>query len=171
MEVETEQPRDNKTNVTTTNQTLGTISTTNQTLSNIPTTNQTIDTITAANQALAATVATDNQRQQGDPSADGSLVTSPITSPGLSNLLLTDYYTIAIMADMLDSPSSVVDSKFNTFLASYQDFPREGRRRQSSILPSFLKKVISGFPLELKNLEKWEYTWKTWKYIMEFWKI
>ena len=129
MEVETEQPRDIKTNVTTTNQTLGTISTTNQTLSNITTTNQTIDTITAANQALDATVATDNQQQQGDPT-DGSLVTSPITAPGLSNLPLTDYYTIAIMADMIDSPSSVVDSKFNTFLASnqwrVQDFPREG---------------------------------------------
>ena len=23
---------------------------------------------------------------------------------------------------------------------------------------------ISGFPLDLENLEKWEYTWKTWKY-------
>ena len=128
MEVETEQPRDIKTNATTTNQTLGIIPTTNQTLSNITTTNQTIDTITAANQALAATVATDNQQQQGDP-ADGSLVTSPITSPGLSNLPLTDYYTIAIMADMIDSPSSVVDSKFNTFLASnwwrIQDFPQK----------------------------------------------
>ena len=22
----------------------------------------------------------------------------------------------------------------------------------------------SGFPLDLENLEKWEYTWKTWKY-------
>ena len=119
MEVETQQPRDIKTNVTTTNQTLGNISTTNQTLSNnVPATNQTIDTITAANQALAATVATDNQQQQGDPSTDGSLVTSPITSPGLSNLPLTDYYTIAVMADMLDSPSSVVDSKFNAFLIS-----------------------------------------------------
>ena len=130
MEIETEQPRDIKTNVTTTNQTLGTISTTNQTLSYITTTNQTIDTITAANQALAATVATDNQQQQqGDP-ADGSLVTSPITSPVLSNLPLTDYYTIAIMADMIDSPSSVVDSKFNTFLASnwwrIQDIPQQG---------------------------------------------
>ena len=123
MEVETEQPRDIKTNITTTNQTLGNISTTNQTLSNnVTATNQTIDTITAANQALAAAVATDNQQQQqqGDPTADGSLVTSPITSPGLSNLPLADYYTIAVMADLLDSPSSVVDSKFNTFLASNQ---------------------------------------------------
>ena len=24
--------------------------------------------------------------------------------------------------------------------------------------------VSSGFPLDLENLEKWEYTWKTWKY-------
>ena len=23
---------------------------------------------------------------------------------------------------------------------------------------------LSGFPLDLENLEKWEYTWKTWKY-------
>ena len=23
---------------------------------------------------------------------------------------------------------------------------------------------FSGFPLDLENLEKWEYTWKTWKY-------
>ena len=22
----------------------------------------------------------------------------------------------------------------------------------------------TGFPLDLENLEKWEYTWKTWKY-------
>ena len=24
--------------------------------------------------------------------------------------------------------------------------------------------ISSGFPLDLENLEKWEYTWKTWKY-------
>ena len=37
---------------------------------------------------------------------------------------------------------------------------------------------LAGFPLDLENLEKWEYTWKTWKYhgilknlvnIMEIW--
>ena len=25
-------------------------------------------------------------------------------------------------------------------------------------------KVLLGFPLDLENLERWEYTWKTWKY-------
>ena len=37
--------------------------------------------------------------------------------------------------------------------------------------------LLTGFPLDLENLEKWEYTWKTWKYgilknlinIMEKW--
>ena len=113
MEVETEQPRDiNTTNqthgtVTTANQTLANVTAANQTLANVTTTNQTIDPITTTNQALSGV--TDNS-QQGDVT-DGSQVTSPITSPGLTNLSLTDYYTIAIMADMIDSPSSVVDSK------------------------------------------------------------
>lgn len=51
--------------------------------------------------------ATTANQTTGSVEAEGTLVTSPIT-----NLSLTDYYTIAIMADMIDSPSSVVDSKF-----------------------------------------------------------
>ena len=30
--------------------------------------------------------------------------------------------------------------------------------------PSNIFVGSAGFPLDLENLEKWEYTWKTWKY-------
>ena len=26
------------------------------------------------------------------------------------------------------------------------------------------RKYVTGFPLDLENLDKWGYTWKTWKY-------
>ena len=33
-----------------------------------------------------------------------------------------------------------------------------------SAYPVAKEVLSSGFPLDLENLEKWEYTWKTWKY-------
>ena len=40
-------------------------------------------------------------------------------------------------------------------------FPRQIWNEHTKGLDLYL---LAGFPLDLENLEKWEYTWKTWKY-------
>ena len=71
------------------------------------------DVTTVAHETLSSVTGPHHQRDMADESPG----TNPISSPGITNLSLTDYYTIAIMADKIDSPSSIVDSKFLTLLA------------------------------------------------------
>ena len=51
-----------------------------------------------------------------------------------------------------------------SWILGFSYFFTSTKHRVTSEVSSLSFIIYSGFPLNLENLEKWGYTWKTWKY-------